>query len=228
MDVPCGALREAEVGRAFGRAMSRPCTRPAPRDARAEGPAETGIVADMAASRHPRSWRGGRPWWGANCSAACSRRRRENRDLPCSDRAVRFGRACPRAAPWSAVVREARDPAIPSVAAPFRRVGIAHPPAVGERRDEAVAATRDGGDETRSPVVVLQLDPEAPDVPVDDVALGHEVRSPDRIEDLVTTHHAPGAAGQQVQKALFDPRQVHHGRSGAPRGSGCRSRSPRA
>src|SRR4029079_15819923 len=47
-----------------------------------------------------------------------------------------------------------------------------------------------------------------PDVTVDDVALGHEVGAPDRVQDLVAGHDAPTPAGEEVQKALFDAAQM--------------------
>ena len=61
------------------------------------------------------------------------------------------------------------------------------------------------------PVVVLELDAQAPDVAIDDVALGHEVGAPDRVEDLVPRHDLPGATGEQVQQALLDAAQVDDG-----------------
>jgi hypothetical protein len=57
------------------------------------------------------------------------------------------------------------------------------------------------------PVIVLELDPQASDVPVDDVALRHEVRAPDGVEDLVAGDDAPCPARQQVQEALLDARR---------------------
>src|ERR1700690_1486795 len=54
------------------------------------------------------------------------------------------------------------------------------PAGVGEGRDEAVALAGDGGDEARVAVVVLELDAQAADVAVDDVALGPEVGAPGR------------------------------------------------
>ena len=58
------------------------------------------------------------------------------------------------------------------------------------------------------PVVVLELDPQAPDVPIDDVALGDEVGAPDAVEDLVAGHDASAAAREEVQQALLDAAQV--------------------
>jgi hypothetical protein len=43
-------------------------------------------------------------------------------------------------------------------------------------------------------------------VPVHDVALGDEVRAPDRVEDLIAGEHSPTATGEQVEEALLDPR----------------------
>src|ERR1035437_2770411 len=56
------------------------------------------------------------------------------------------------------------------------------PTRVGEGRDEAVALVLDCLDEARMPVVVLELDAQAPDVAIHDVALGDEVGAPDRVE----------------------------------------------
>ena len=82
------------------------------------------------------------------------------------------------------------------------------PSRVREGRDEAVADAGHGRDEARVPIVVLELDAQAADVPVDDVALGDEVGAPDRVEDLVPGDDASAAAGEQVQQALLDPAQV--------------------
>src|SRR5450759_3984214 len=64
----------------------------------------------------------------------------------------------------------------------------AFPARVREGGDEAVAQARDRGDEARPAVVVLELDAQAPDVAVHDVALGHEVGAPDRVEDVFPGH----------------------------------------
>ena len=64
-------------------------------------------------------------------------------------------------------------------------------------------------------VVVLELDPQAPDVAVDDVALGHEVGAPDGVEDLLAGHDPPATAGEQVEQALLDARQVDDRVAGA-------------
>src|SRR6202142_1395795 len=82
------------------------------------------------------------------------------------------------------------------------------PAGVGEGRDEAVALAGDGGDEARVAVVVLELDAQAADVAVDDVALGHEVGAPDRVEDLLPRHDLPAPAREQVEQALLDAREV--------------------
>src|SRR6185369_7947413 len=87
-------------------------------------------------------------------------------------------------------------------------VRIARPAAVGERRNEPVPATGHGRDEPRMAIVVLELDPEAPDVAVDDVALGDEIRTPDHVEDLLAGHDLPAPAGEQVEQALFDRAQT--------------------
>src|SRR5664280_2251585 len=84
------------------------------------------------------------------------------------------------------------------------------PPGVGEGGDEAVALAGDGGDEARVAVVVLELDAQAADVAVDDVALGHEVHAPDGVEDLLPGHDPPAAAREQVEQALLDAREVDH------------------
>src|SRR5665811_1210651 len=96
----------------------------------------------------------------------------------------------------------------PSVARLVAWVRVAGPAGVREGGDEPVALARDRGDEARVPVVVLELDPQAPDVAVDDVALGDEVGTPDRVEDVVPRDHPTPAAGEQVQQALLDPGQV--------------------
>src|SRR5664280_300046 len=93
-------------------------------------------------------------------------------------------------------------PGVPSpgrallVRAALPRGRLALPAQVGEGRDEAVALARDGGDEAR--------------VAVDDVALGHEVHAPDRVEDLLPGHDPPAAAREQVEQALLDAREVDH------------------
>jgi hypothetical protein len=58
------------------------------------------------------------------------------------------------------------------------------------------------------PVVVPQLDPEAPDVAIHDVALGHEVAAPDGIQDLVSGRDASAATGEEIQEALLDTAEV--------------------
>src|SRR5665811_2267280 len=82
--------------------------------------------------------------------------------------------------------------------------GFASPSRVGEGRDEAIALAGDGGDEARVAVVVLELDAQAPDVAVDDVALGHEVHAPDRVENLLAVDDAPTATREEVEQALLD------------------------
>ena len=59
-------------------------------------------------------------------------------------------------------------------------------------------------------VVVLELDAEAADVPIDEVALSHEIRAPDGIENLVPGHDLPAPAGQEVEEALLDAAEVDH------------------
>jgi hypothetical protein len=54
------------------------------------------------------------------------------------------------------------------------------------------------------PVVVSQLDTQAPDVAIHDVALSQEVGAPDGIEDLIPRHDAPATTGQEGQQALLD------------------------
>src|SRR3990172_8480847 len=82
---------------------------------------------------------------------------------------------------------------------------VAGPAQVRERRDEAIALAGDGGNEARVPVVVLELDPQAPDVAIHDVALGDEVRAPDGIEDLVPGDDPATPAGPEGQQALPTP-----------------------
>src|SRR5664280_1462208 len=84
----------------------------------------------------------------------------------------------------------------------------ATPTRVGGIRDEAVALVLDRLDEARMPVVVLELDAQAPDVAIHDVALGDEVGAPDRVEDLLVRHHAPGATGQEIEQALLERGQA--------------------
>jgi hypothetical protein len=40
-------------------------------------------------------------------------------------------------------------------------------------------------------IVVLELDPEAPDVAIDDVALGDKVLAPDAVDDVVARDYWP-------------------------------------
>ena len=99
------------------------------------------------------------------------------------------------------------------------RISVAGPAGVREGRDEPVAAARHGRDEARVPVVVLELVRRLPDVAIDDVALGDEVGAPDRVEDLVARDDAAPPAGEQVDQALLDAREVDDRRSRcAPRG----------
>src|SRR5688572_11247419 len=72
------------------------------------------------------------------------------------------------------------------------------PPSVRECGDELVALAGDGRDEARMAVIVLELDAQAPNVAIDDVALGHEVGAPHRVEDLFSRDDLAAAAGQQV------------------------------
>src|SRR4029079_15795378 len=105
-------------------------------------------------------------------------------------------------------------PLVKVVGSVLRRFGICAPARIREGRDEAVADTRHGGDEAWVPIVVLELDAQAADMAVDDVALRDEVGPPDRVEDLIPREDAAAAAGEQIQKALFDPAQVDDGRCG--------------
>ena len=43
---------------------------------------------------------------------------------------------------------------------------------------------------------------------VDDVALGHEVPAPDRVEDMPSRHDLPAATRQQVEQALLDSGEI--------------------
>ena len=54
-------------------------------------------------------------------------------------------------------------------------------------------------------IVVPQLDAEAPDVTVDDVALGHEILPPNAVEDVLPRDDPPGAACEEVEQALLMP-----------------------
>lgn len=63
-------------------------------------------------------------------------------------------------------------------------------------------------------VIVLELDAEVPNVAIDDVALGDEVRAPDGVEDLLSRHQPPAPAGEEVQEGLLDAAEVHHGIAG--------------
>ncbi len=58
-------------------------------------------------------------------------------------------------------------------------------------------------------VVVLELDPQAANVAVNDIALGHEVGAPHRVENLFSRYDAPIAAGEKVQEALLDAAEVN-------------------
>src|SRR5664280_2882214 len=107
-----------------------------------------------------------------------------------------------------ACVNNARRLRRGSVARGFARGRPALPAQVGEGRDEPVTLARDGGDEARVAVVVLELDAQAPDVAVHDVALADDVRAPDRVEDLLAGHDAALATGQEVEQALLDPGQA--------------------
>ena len=46
---------------------------------------------------------------------------------------------------------------------------------------------------------------------VDDVALGHVVDAPERVQDLVARHHLAGSRRQEIEQALFEPGQVQLG-----------------
>ena len=65
------------------------------------------------------------------------------------------------------------------------------------------------------PVIVLELDTQAADMAIHDVALGHEVGTPDGVEDLLTRDDASAPAGEQVQQALLDAGQVNDRVAGA-------------
>ena len=77
---------------------------------------------------------------------------------------------------------------------PSQRVprGVARPARIREGRDEAVAAARNGADEARVVVVVVELDPQAPDMAIHDIAFGHEVgtQTASRYSSLATTRPA--------------------------------------
>src|SRR5688572_1936768 len=83
------------------------------------------------------------------------------------------------------------------------------PSLVREGRNEPIALSRDRGDEAGLPIVVLQLDPQAADVAIHDIALGHEVRAPHAVQDLLPADDPAAATGQQVQEALLDRAQMH-------------------
>lgn len=93
----------------------------------------------------------------------------------------------------------------------FDLVLLASPAHIREGRDESVPLARHRRDEAGVPVVVLQLDPQAPDMAIDDVALGDEIGAPDRIEDLVSRDDLPATAREQIEQALLDPAQVDDG-----------------
>src|SRR6478672_2286139 len=97
----------------------------------------------------------------------------------------------------------------------FGSVDAPSPSIVRKGGDESVAHARDRRDESRVPIVILELDPEAPDMPVDDVALGDEVGAPDAVEDLVACQYASAAAGEEIEKALLDAAEVDQGGPGA-------------
>src|SRR5213592_2440637 len=85
------------------------------------------------------------------------------------------------------------------------------PSFVRERGDEAITGAGDRLDEAGAPIVVLQLDSQASDMAVDDIALGDEVGSPNGVEDLVAGDDAAGSARQKVEQALLDAAQMHDG-----------------
>src|SRR6185503_5037135 len=99
-------------------------------------------------------------------------------------------------------------PGTDSARSTFGEVLRGLPAAVREGRHESVAAPGDRCDEPRVTVVVLELHSEAADMAVDDVALGNEIRAPDRIQDLVSRDDAPASAREQVQEALLYPAEV--------------------
>src|SRR5471032_364271 len=70
-------------------------------------------------------------------------------------------------------------------------------------RQEPIPLAADGLNESRVAIVVLKLDAQAADMTIHDVALGHEINAPDRVEDLVATEHAAASACQQVEQALL-------------------------
>src|SRR5947207_15984830 len=85
------------------------------------------------------------------------------------------------------------------------------PSFVRERRDEAITGAGDRLDEAGAPIVVLQLDPQASDMAVEDIALGDEVGSPNGVDDLVARDEAAGSARSEVEHARLDA-AVMHGR----------------
>src|SRR6187431_2249448 len=96
----------------------------------------------------------------------------------------------------------------------FARVLSAVPSRVREGRHESIALAGLRGDEPRTTVVVVQLDAQGPDMAIDDVALGHEVRAPDGIQDLISCDDTSAATCQEIQQALLDTRQVNDRSSG--------------
>ena len=94
------------------------------------------------------------------------------------------------------------------------RVELAVPPSVGERGYEPVSLAGHCGYEAGMPVAILQLDTQAPDVAVYDVAFGNEVRAPHGVEDLLPRNDAAAPARQQIEEALLDAAQMHNGITG--------------
>jgi hypothetical protein len=77
-----------------------------------------------------------------------------------------------------------------------------------ERGDEPIPLPRHGRDEPGLAPIVLELRPEVADVAIDDVALGHVVDAPERVQDLVARHHLVRSRRQKIEQALFEAGQV--------------------
>src|SRR2546426_5806395 len=76
------------------------------------------------------------------------------------------------------------------------------------RRDEAIAATGDGGYVLWPARMVLQLDAQVADVAVNHIALGHIVDPPEVVQNLVAGEQASRVCGQEIEQALVERRGV--------------------
>src|SRR6266851_8870807 len=87
-----------------------------------------------------------------------------------------------------------------------------------QARYECAATAGLGNNKTRKPPIVLQLRPETPYVAVYDAGVGHVVRPPQRVEDLLARDHSAGVGRQQVQQAVLQRGQLLQRRASPHRG----------